>query len=340
MPTRPAAANRIRVLALTLLGWFCGSIIALPQARARAPIYSVQVTYDILYNQGVGNNPELGDLYLPVGLPPGTTIPAVVVIHGGDWSTKSGHGKSYRDVRITAEALAEHGIAAFAIDYFLFDPRNPFVGAWPQNLVDIKTAIQWLRVNAATYGLIPGQFGVQGTSAGAHLAALAAMTSPDHGGYEPNAPYPGVSTSVQAAFVMYCPCVDISANGNPPHWLGFGASYQTQLDATPNTYMRPGLPPIMQVHGDADTTVPIAEAYEFQTELSVQGVLPGAGQVFWNNTAKLITYQTTPGLIVMEGLPHGFSIMDNGHKDGFIYDLRSNMEHMFEQYLPMGVSQD
>jgi acetyl esterase/lipase len=309
----------------------CATVAVIAWAGlARAQSY--QIYSNITYNGGTGKNAEKGDLYLPTGLPPGTLMATVVVLHGGDWSTKSKRGKDYADVVKISEALASAGIAAFAIDYTLYNPYTPWLGAWPDNLQDTKTAIQWVRVNGGAYGLDPSRIGVTGTSSGAHLAALAAMTLPSDG-YEPTKPYPGVSTAVNAAFLEYCPCVDISANGKIPVWLGPNANQQTETDATPNTYVRPGVPPIMLVHGSADTTVPIAESYEFQTELVGVGALPGAGQVEWTDAdGPLITYATTPGLIIMDGLDHGFPIYEK--KPGFFYDLRPNLVSFFQQYMP------
>jgi acetyl esterase/lipase len=326
--------RRRNVLALVL------GLAALAAAPARAQstppnTYTVTVVPNILYNPGI-DHPELGDLYLPNNVPDPSPLPVVVVIHGGDWSNKSPERtKNYKNIVQMANALASSGIPAFAINYTLYDPKNaPQVGVWPQNLQDCKTAVQFLRVNAATYNLDPNRIGVAGTSSGAHLAALVATTDADHGGYEPVAPYPGVSSQVQAAFLMYGAMTDISAHNKPPHWLGPGATVQTELAATPITYVRAGLPPILLSHGTADTTVPIQQAFDYQSAL-VNATDPTPPDIAeWANGGQSVTYPSLPGLIQMDGLTHGFPIADTGKKDGFIYDLQPNLAAFFQITLP------
>src|SRR6266536_4384841 len=67
--------------------------------------------------------------------------------------------------------LAQHSVVAVSIDYRL-SQEAPF----PAQIHDVKAAIRWLRVNAATYHIDPNRIGIWGFSAGAHLAALAGVT--------------------------------------------------------------------------------------------------------------------------------------------------------------------
>jgi acetyl esterase/lipase len=290
----------------------------------------VNVLPDIVYNQGAADAPQLADLYLPQ-TPPAGPMPAVVLIHGGEWKKGS---KEDGNIQLMAATLAQAGMAALAINYTLYDPHTK-IGSWPQNLQDSKTAVQWLRVNAGQYGIDTTEIGVAGTSAGAQLAALVAMTDAGHGGLEPTAPYPGVSTAVQAAWLMYCPCTAISTPWKTAPFLGKGATQATETAATPDTYVRPGLPPIILNHGSWDTLVPILQSIQFHAELAAVGTLPGPGQVDWKS-GLYITYPTTPGFIQMDELSHGFNIYDP-HVDRFDYDLRPNLTAFFQQYLPLHI---
>ena len=47
---------------------------------------------------------------------------------------------------------------------------------WPDHIVDVKSAICWVKDNIASYGGDPTRIVIMGVSAGGHLASLAALT--------------------------------------------------------------------------------------------------------------------------------------------------------------------
>ena len=64
-------------------------------------------------------------------------LPAVLCIHGGSWKIGS---KTDSNIVEVATTLAQHGIAAFSIDYQLvFDG-----GEFPTNVTDVKHAVLFL----------------------------------------------------------------------------------------------------------------------------------------------------------------------------------------------------
>lgn len=102
----------------------------------------------------------LGDLYTPAAH---GTYPALVLVHGGAWQRGS------RDFyQHWGPYLAEHGYVAFAIDYRLATPDHP---TYPQNVYDVKAAIQFLRGRGAELKVEPSRIGMMGDSAGGHLTA-------------------------------------------------------------------------------------------------------------------------------------------------------------------------
>ncbi len=110
-----------------------------------------------------GGQELLLDLYLPkdaVG-----PLPVIVFLHGGGWS--GGTRTTGPDFR---RFFAQDGFAMASIEYRL----TPSV-TFPSNVEDVKTAIRWLRANAAAHGLNPDRICLWGTSAGGHLAAVAAL---------------------------------------------------------------------------------------------------------------------------------------------------------------------
>src|SRR5215510_5561772 len=68
--------------------------------------------------------------------------------------------------------LAARGIAVFAISYRLATKTKTF----PEAVQDVLAAVQFVRGKASAFGLDPARIGLLGASAGAHLAALAALS--------------------------------------------------------------------------------------------------------------------------------------------------------------------
>jgi acetyl esterase/lipase len=104
------------------------------------------------------------DLYLPAA-PIRRPVPVIVFLHGGGWS--GGTRATGPDFR---RYLAQDGFAMGSIEYRL----TPTV-TFPANVEDVRTAVRWLKANAGAQGLDPDRICLWGTSAGGHLAAVAAL---------------------------------------------------------------------------------------------------------------------------------------------------------------------
>jgi acetyl esterase/lipase len=105
-----------------------------------------------------------GDLYLPDGAGP---FPALVAVHGGGWQqgvrSQFQHWGPY---------LAARGYGLLAISYRLAKRGTK---TFPEAVHDVVAAVRFLRAKAAEFRLDPERLGHFGASAGAHLAALAAL---------------------------------------------------------------------------------------------------------------------------------------------------------------------
>ena len=108
-----------------------------------------------------------GDLYTPDSPGP---HPVLLAAPGGGWR----RGDKAQLGRWGAH-LADAGIAVFAIDY----RRSTAGKIWPKNLEDVTAALAFLREQGPGLGLDPERIGILGASAGAHLAALAALQEAD-----------------------------------------------------------------------------------------------------------------------------------------------------------------
>jgi acetyl esterase/lipase len=135
------------------------------ESEMTAREYEVATRSDIVFAEHDGVT-LLGDLYLPKGLAPS---PVLVGVHGGGWQV--GDRKFYTH---WGNYLARHGYAVFAIEYRLMKPG---VKTWPGALHDTKAAVQFIRAEAAEFGLDAERVGLIGDSAGAHLSALVALAS-------------------------------------------------------------------------------------------------------------------------------------------------------------------
>jgi len=208
------------------------------------------------------------DLYVP---PSDGPLPLIIWVHGGGWMEGS------KDEEFEALPLVWHGFAVASVNYRLSDQA-----VFPAQIHDVKAAVRFLRANAARFGLDPDRFGAWGESAGGHLVALLGTTSV-HGELEGNEGVTGVSSRVQAVFDWYGPTDLLQRQAQTPkgspnadaagstdsRLLGGPAPRNRELaqQANPITYVTPGVPPFLIVHGDADTLVPIG-----QSQLLVQAL--------------------------------------------------------------------
>ena len=109
------------------------------------------------------------DLYLPAK-PIRRPTPVIVFLHGGGWS--GGTRTTGPDFK---RYFAQDGFAMASIEYRL----TPSI-TFPANVEDVRTAVRWLKANAAAHGLDPDRICLWGTSAGGHLAAVAGAGAARH----------------------------------------------------------------------------------------------------------------------------------------------------------------
>jgi acetyl esterase/lipase len=104
--------------------------------------------------------------------------PGIVVIHGGSWMVGDKAEPQWRSI---CEWLASSGYVVASVDYRLAPSY-----VYPDQLVDVERAVEWLRApaQAKRFGVDPTLIGAFGGSAGGNLAALLGTTgsgSLDHG---------------------------------------------------------------------------------------------------------------------------------------------------------------
>ncbi|MEL7672667.1 MAG: alpha/beta hydrolase [Chloroflexota bacterium] len=227
----------------------------------------VRETRDVLFAAPDGH-PLRVDIYQPEkrdGL-----LPAVVVVHGGAWF----HG----DKSTYAFGLHDRWLAAQG--YVVFDVQYRTSGGWPAPLADVKCAIRWVKRHAARYGVDPQQVALIGRSAGGHLALMAAYTAND-----PRFPAGcgndtsgALDESVRAVVVSYAPADLMLWPAEPGSAIAAllgglpGEIPDRYREASPISYVRPGLPPTLIVHGQRDRLVPPVHSEQLFNHLRAAGV--------------------------------------------------------------------
>jgi acetyl esterase/lipase len=221
-----------------------------------------------------GGEKLLLDVSVPAGKGP---FPVAILIHGGGWgsgdkaATDGGAG-----IGIWFQELTAAKYTWFSINYRLAPKHR-----WPACLDDVLTAIRWVKARAAVYGGDPENIALFGHSAGGHLACMAGMVVDD-------------SVRVQAV-VGFAPVTnheqEIPLRGGVSTALQHLLNRPKEITPeslgllraiSPLNHVRPGLPPFLLLHGDADKTVPIQQSLDFQAKLRANGVecelqvLPGA----------------------------------------------------------------
>jgi acetyl esterase/lipase len=141
----------------------CGLLLGLASAQAA----DQQDTRSFVYKKT-----KQADLELIAHYPPGwrdsDKRPAIVFFFGGGWT-----GGKIEQFEPQASHLARRGMVAARADYRVKSRH----GVTPKECVeDAKSAVRWLRANAAKLGVDPDRIVAAGGSAGGHIAACTAFT--------------------------------------------------------------------------------------------------------------------------------------------------------------------
>jgi len=133
----------------------------------------------------------LGDLYMPKDC---RDAPALVAVHGGGWVQGARSAFQY-----WGPYLAARGVALFSIGYRLAAKSKTY----PHAVTDVLAGVQFMRGKAGELGIDPQRIGLVGASAGAHLAALAALGGAKFAGAYPQDPFAAMPASVKALVAVY-----------------------------------------------------------------------------------------------------------------------------------------
>jgi acetyl esterase/lipase len=290
------------VLPPLLAGAVAGGVQAPPAADTRTLTYASRDGAELRL-----------DLYLPAE-PVRRPIPVIVFLHGGGWS-----GGTRTTGPDFSRYFARDGFAMASLEYRL----TPSI-TFPANVEDVRTAVRWLKANAAAHALDGDRLCLWGTSAGGHLAAVAALA--------PQGMFEGtdnlnVTSGVRCVLDAYGPTrfdvmdtqaeaeranlqpaiVSINVGGGgrgrgpvphddpgSPESRLLGAPVPSVPDrvraASPMTYVGKDAPPFLIMHGLADSSVPHGQSVMLYDALKAAGhevtlrLIDGLPHTFFNRS--------------------------------------------------------
>jgi acetyl esterase/lipase len=246
-------AGRARRITERAAGEVLGGPVRLPRLRLLRvlwPYPRVPRRLEVVRHLSYGPDPaHLADRYRRRGLL--GPAPVLVQVHGGGWTG----GRRGWQGRPLVHRLALRGWVVFDLEYRL-SPRATF----PDQLVDLKRAIAWIRATAAEHGAAASFVAVAGGSAGGHLAALAALTAGDPS-FQPG--FEEADTTIQACVPAYG-VHDLLDDAGGPKWpylashvlkVAPEADPEAWRRASPVRCARAERPPFLVAHGGADSLV-------------------------------------------------------------------------------------
>jgi acetyl esterase/lipase len=193
--------------------------------------------------------------------------PTIIYIHGGGWTQGAKETQTFNLM-----PYLEMGWNAVNVEY-----RLARVSEAPAAVEDCLCALRWVIRNAKQYGFDTTKLVVSGGSAGGHLALTTGMI-PASAGLDRQCP--GTEQLKVAAIVDWYGITDVAEllDGEnmrtyAVQWLG---ARPNRVDiakrVSPLTYVRPGIPPIISIQGDADPVVPYSQSVRLQEALQKAGV--------------------------------------------------------------------
>lgn len=219
------------------------------------------------------------DLYLPTNAR--GPVPTLLYFHRGGWMHLS---KASDNV-----LLLPYIAMGFAVANVEFRPGS--VAPAPAAVEDARCALRWLLRNARQYNVDTSRIVVSGASAGGHLALMTGILPVSAGFDRPCADedaatlaaiqaWRGFTEVHVAAVINWYGMRDVEDLIDGPNTKSYAVAWigsrpdrgELAKRVSPLSYVRPGLPPILTIHGDADLASPYRDAVKFHDALAQAGV--------------------------------------------------------------------
>jgi len=245
----------------------------------------------------VYKNASGDDLYLYIFNPEGhdpskDKRPAIVFFFGGGWN-----GGSTGQFEQHSRYLASRGMVAIVADYRVASRQK----TTPKECVaDGKSAIRWVRKNAARLGIDPKRIAAGGGSAGGHVAATTGIID----GMDDSADDSSVSSKANA-LALFNPVYN-----NGPEGYGYARVKEYWKQISPYHNIDKKSPPTIVFLGTKDNLIPVSTGESFQAKMKELGL-----------KSELHLYKDQP---------HGFFNEGKGGTDIFLDTLRKTDAFLVE----------
>ena len=305
-------ASRAVAVVTVAVGVFGAAAVgpdARAEVRASGPLDTAvliathyRVEPNLLYLSVGGWNGKL-DLYLPRRSR--DPMPVALLFHGGGWQSGAKD-----EIALDVLPYLEMGFAVANVDY-----RLAHVATAPAAVEDSRCALRWVVRHAKQYGLDVDRLILVGSSAGAHLALMAALV-PTSAGFDDLCP--GDEPLKVAAVINFFGIIDVGELLAPPTvrdfavgWIGAGPDRAALARrVSPITYIQKGAPPIFTAHGDADPVVPFSQAERLHQALERAGVpnrlfpLHNGGHGEFDGAEVLLVNRAVRDFLLKHGVIH------------------------------------
>ncbi len=186
--------------------------------------------------------------------PAGAGKPVLIYFHGGYWRLLG-----RRDSAFMAGALANRGISTAVVEYSL----APKVSL-DEIVLQCRRAVTWVYANIALYGGDPTRLFVGGSSAGAHLAAMAMATD--------WRAFPGVPVNLLKGGILASGLYDLEPvrHCKPNEWLRLDAAAARRN--SPQCMAFPQGPELLITWGGRETNEFRRQSQDFSRKLRKAGL--------------------------------------------------------------------
>ncbi len=204
-------------------------------------VASAEIIRDVEYARPEGVSLKL-DVNVPEGKGP---FPIAILVHGGGFTNVD----KQEGVTPLFAPLTAAKFTWFTISY-----RGLLSNSYPAWVEDVEQSVRWVKAHGTEYKGDTLRIALIGESFGGYLVSLTVGRATN-------------DTKVNAAVVFYGPFLDMAAiaqkNGHIPEQQRKVYGIQKDEDmqrilreASVPTYVRPGLPPFLLIHGTADEKAP------------------------------------------------------------------------------------
>ncbi|MFZ4815457.1 MAG: alpha/beta hydrolase fold domain-containing protein [Phototrophicaceae bacterium] len=223
------------------------------------------MTETFAFDLAYGDHPRQRlNLYIPANAP--SPAPVIITIHGGGFV--QGDKSDVGWVNGLGDAV---GAAVVSFNYRLA-PAHPY----PAAVEDSFCALAWVHAHAAEYGLDVTRIATWGWSAGGNLALMLGTVS-DPAQYLAGCNHTLPTGATLAGTVAYFSVVNPTSSAYPHGSQWFlndyliGVAPEQAAESSVLHWINGDEPPLLLIHGTADTVVPFAESQGLADALTNAG---------------------------------------------------------------------